>query len=65
MLYDIVAPSFSDDKAAPHSQNYRKRRIHLVYQKNLYIADEIRLLIETVENQRLQLQELKLKGGAE
>ncbi len=28
-----------------------------------YIADEIRLLIETVENQRLQLRELKLKGG--
>lgn len=30
-----------------------------------YIADEIRLLIETVENQRFQLRELKLKGGAE
>lgn len=30
-----------------------------------YIADEIYLLIETVENQRLQLRELKLKGGAE
>ena len=30
-----------------------------------YIADEIHLLIETVENQRLQLRELKLKGGAE
>ncbi len=28
-----------------------------------YIADEIRLLIETVENLRFQLQELKLKGG--
>ena len=28
-----------------------------------YIADEIHFLIETVENQRLQLRELKLKGG--
>ncbi len=28
-----------------------------------YIADEIRLLIKTVENQRLQLRELKLKVG--
>lgn len=28
-----------------------------------YIADEIRLLIETVESQNLQLRELKLKGG--
>ena len=28
-----------------------------------YIADEIRLLIKTVENQRLQLQESRLKGG--
>lgn len=30
-----------------------------------YIADEIRLLIETVEDLRFQLRELKLKGGAE
>ena len=30
-----------------------------------YIADEIHFLIETVENQRLQLRELKLKGSAE
>lgn len=28
-----------------------------------YIADEIHLLIETVENQRLQLRESQLKGG--
>lgn len=30
-----------------------------------YIADEIRLLIETVENLRFQLRELKLKEGVE
>ena len=28
-----------------------------------YIADEIRLLIKTVENQRLQLQKLQARGG--
>lgn len=30
-----------------------------------YIADEIRLLIETVYDLRFQLEELKRKGGAE
>ena len=30
-----------------------------------YIADEIRLLIETVENLCFQLRELQLKGGAD